>query len=139
MKVLSDIAYGDEKDIFELEILKHFRDGAQDHAGYRYVCHLVNDFTIVGPNGQHVCLVFELMGETLRSFGARFPESRIPYVAMKRFAIQLILAIDFAHGHNVIHTGRFPFHSSFISPDANIGHRYPTLQYLCEIPGSFSY
>lgn len=45
------------------------------------------------------------MGETLRSFGAWFPEDMIPYPVMRRFAIQLVLALDFAHDHNVIHTG----------------------------------
>jgi serine/threonine-protein kinase SRPK3 len=45
------------------------------------------------------------MGETLRSFGAWFFEDMIPYPVMRRFAIQLLLALDFAHEHNVIHTG----------------------------------
>ncbi|KAL2134875.1 hypothetical protein VTI74DRAFT_10601 [Chaetomium olivicolor] len=44
------------------------------------------------------------MGETMRSFGAWFKESMIPYPAMRRFTIQLLAALDFAHDHNVIHT-----------------------------------
>jgi serine/threonine-protein kinase SRPK3 len=49
--------------------------------------------------------VFELMGETMRSFGAWFRESMVPYSIMRRFTIQLLAALDFAHEHNVIHTG----------------------------------
>lgn len=45
------------------------------------------------------------MGETLRSFGAWFPEGMIPSPVLHRFAIQLVLALDFAYYHNIIHTG----------------------------------
>lgn len=74
-----------------------------------FVCHLVNDFEHKGPNGTHVCLVYELMGETLASFGAWFAHQMIPYPVMRKFTLQLIYALDFAHNRNVIHTGnRFP-------------------------------
>ncbi|KAI5459570.1 kinase-like domain-containing protein [Mariannaea sp. PMI_226] len=108
LKVLSAECYGQEKDIFEKEILAHLRDGDRDQLGYAYVCHLVDDFKHQGPNGVHVCLVFELMGETLRSFGVWFFESMLPNSVMRRFTIQLLLALDFAHLHGVIHTDLKP-------------------------------
>ncbi|KAE8347539.1 hypothetical protein BDV24DRAFT_147009 [Aspergillus arachidicola] len=86
------------------EILTHLRDGDRDQIGYDYVCHLLDNFEHHGPNGTHVCLVFELMGETLRSFGAWFAESRLPNSVMRRCTIQLLLVLDFAHEYNVIHT-----------------------------------
>ncbi|CCF41073.1 serine/threonine protein kinase [Colletotrichum higginsianum] len=104
LKVLSAECYGAEKDIFEREVLKSLRDGDRKQLGYSHVCHLVDDFEHEGPNGTHVCLVFELIGETLRSFGAWFPDSMIPNQVMRRFTIQLLLALDFAHEHKVIHT-----------------------------------
>ncbi|KAK4031604.1 serine-threonineeeee protein kinase [Parachaetomium inaequale] len=75
LKVLSAESYNVDKPIFEREILTHLRDGDRRQLGYKYVCHLVDDFEHQGPNGTHVCLVFELMGETLRTFGAWFKES----------------------------------------------------------------
>ncbi|OGM43953.1 CMGC protein kinase [Aspergillus bombycis] len=105
LKVLSAACYdGTEAPIFEREILTHLRLGDHHQLGYRHVCHLLDDFEHRGPNGIHVCLVFELMGETLRSFGAWFAESRLPNSVMRRFTIQLLLVLDFAHEHNVIHT-----------------------------------
>ncbi|KAI8712248.1 Protein kinase domain-containing protein [Fusarium sp. LHS14.1] len=104
LKVLSAICYGQGHDTFEKEILTHLRDGDRDQLGYNYVCHLIEDFEHQGPNGTHTCLVFELMGETLRSFGVWFSEHMIPPAIMHRFAIQLVLALDFAHEHDVIHT-----------------------------------
>ncbi|KAF6809113.1 serine/threonine protein kinase [Colletotrichum musicola] len=104
LKVLSAEYYGGDKDVFERDILIHLRDGDQKKLGYQHVCHLVDDFQHVGPNGTHVCLVFEVIGETLRTFGAWFPESMIPNRVMRRFTIQLLVALDFAREHNVIHT-----------------------------------
>ncbi|KAM0250022.1 hypothetical protein ACHAQJ_008791 [Trichoderma viride] len=100
LKVLSAVCY----DTFEKEILTHFRDGDRAEAGYDYICHLISEFEHQGPNGTHTCLVFELMGETLRSFGVWFEGHMIPHPVMHRFAIQLVLAVHFAHAHDVIHT-----------------------------------
>ena len=50
-------------------------------------------------------LFFELMGETLRSFGTLFREKMIPEPVMRKFIIQLLVALGFAHDHNVVHTG----------------------------------
>ena len=65
LKVLSAECYAEEQPIWEREILTHLRNGDQKQLGYAYVCHLVDDFEHQGPNGYHVCLVFELMSETL--------------------------------------------------------------------------
>lgn len=104
--MLSAECYNEDRPIFEREILTHLRNGDRRQLGYKYVCHLVGDFEHQGPNGTHVCLVFELMGETMRSFGAWFEESMIPYPIMRKFTIQLLATLDFAHDHNVIHTGK---------------------------------
>ncbi|KAI1837659.1 hypothetical protein DTO006G1_3137 [Penicillium roqueforti] len=105
LKVLSAECYdGTQAPIFERKILTHLQNGDRNQLGYNHVCHLLDDFEHHGPNGTHVCLVFELMGETLRSFGAWFIESRLPNSVMRRFTIQLLLALDFAHEHHVIHT-----------------------------------
>lgn len=108
----------------EREILKHLRAQDEEQLGYSQICHLVDDFEHKGPNGTHVCLVFELIGETLRSFGAWFPDSMIPNEVMRRITIQLLLAIHFAHNHNVIHTGMsyyFPISTFVQMPKSRLG------------------
>ncbi|KAI1427505.1 serine/threonine protein kinase [Xylaria sp. FL1777] len=104
IKVLRAECYGTEHDIYEREILTHLRSGDKTLLGYDQIAHLVDDFEHEGPNGKHVCLVFEVYGETLRSFGAWFHESMIPTDVMRRFTIQLLLALDYAHDLNIIHT-----------------------------------
>ncbi|ETR96750.1 kinase-like protein [Trichoderma reesei RUT C-30] len=104
LKVLSAICYGQGHGTFEKEILINLRHGDKSHTGYPFVCHLLDDFEHQGPNGTHVCLIFELMGETLCSFGTLFRENMIPGSVMRKFTIQLLVALDFAHDHNIIHT-----------------------------------
>jgi len=105
LKVLSAECYDQDHHIFEREILTHLRAGNRKLMGYKYVCHLVDDFELRGPNGNHVCLVLELMGEDLGSFGVWFKEFMVPTTIMRKFSLQLVAALDFAHESNVIHTG----------------------------------
>lgn len=105
LKISSAECYSTDHPVFEREILRHLRDGNTKILGHAYICHLLDDFEHQGPNGTHACLVFPLMGETLRSFGAWFKDSLVPYMTMRRFTIQLVLALDYAHDQGVIHTG----------------------------------
>ncbi|KAK4444784.1 hypothetical protein QBC34DRAFT_474301, partial [Podospora aff. communis PSN243] len=101
LKVLSAESYAEDHPILEREILKHLRDdGDKEELGYAYICHVIDDFEHHGPNVTHVCLVFELMGETLRSFGAWFRDNRLSYPVIHGFTIQLLLALDYAHANN---------------------------------------
>lgn len=69
---------GAEDGTFEKDVLIHLRRANETQPGYPYICHLVDEFEHKSPDGTHICLVFELSGETLRSFGAWFAESMIP-------------------------------------------------------------
>ncbi len=40
---------------------------ANDANGEKFVVQLLDSFTIYGPNGKHVCMVFEVMGNNLLS------------------------------------------------------------------------
>lgn len=106
LRVLSTECSTEEQPIWERETLIHLRNGDQKHLGYVSVCHLVDDFEHQGPNGIRMCLLFALMGETLRSFGAWFPESMVLNVVMRRFTIQLLFALDFDHEHGAFHTSK---------------------------------
>lgn len=106
MKVLSAECYGQEKDIFELEILRKLSKTNQDHAGAQYVSRIVDSFEHQGPNGRHICLLFKAMAESLATFKLWFPTHTLPGPLLQRFSIQLLQALDFAHKCGVIHTGR---------------------------------
>ncbi|KAK8029255.1 hypothetical protein PG991_006311 [Apiospora marii] len=97
LKVLSAECYGAGKDIYEREILRHLRYGNPMRRGYEFICHLEDEFEHEGPNGTHVCLVFQLCGESMLMYGARFKDLMIPTEVMRRITTQLLLALDYAH------------------------------------------
>ncbi|PNY25056.1 Serine/threonine-protein kinase SRPK [Tolypocladium capitatum] len=104
MKVLCADSYGCEEHIFEREILKHLRTANSKHRGYEFINHLLDDFEHDGPNGTHVCLVFEPMGETLATYPNWFSSYKLPEHIVKKFARQLLWALSYAHESDVIHT-----------------------------------
>ncbi|KAH6900574.1 kinase-like domain-containing protein [Thelonectria olida] len=105
LKILIADCYGwGDDDLYKTEVLDRLRRGDRTKLGYNYICHLLDDFVHRGPNGAHVCMVFELMGETLKAFGAWFNQGNLPEALVRRFTVQLLLALDFAHSLNIIHT-----------------------------------
>lgn len=103
--MLSAECYDGSQDIFELEVLERLRDSDPKHDGYRHIPKLVDSFNHLGPNGHHLCLVLEPMGENLSTFGTLFAKNQVPNSIMQRFGQQLLLALDYAHRSGVIHTG----------------------------------
>lgn len=106
MKVLSAECYGGTKDLFELEILKYLTKKNPDHPGWKYVATLLDFFAHTGPNGQHICLVSQVMAESFQDFGKWFPKNRIPSPVVQRFTMQLLQGLEYSHGCGVVHTGK---------------------------------
>ena len=84
LKILTAESHSVENPVFEMEILKHISTADRNHAGYNHVIHLLDNFQHSGPNGQHLCLVFQVMGETVGSLLRRCPNRQIPVVLAKK-------------------------------------------------------
>ena len=93
----------------ERDVLEMLKMSDPKHEGYHHVLELLDWFIQDGPNGQHMCLVYKAMGETLRRFQARFPRQRFPAPLMKRISRQLLLGLDYTHSCGLIHTGTFSY------------------------------
>ncbi|KAE8154411.1 kinase-like domain-containing protein [Aspergillus avenaceus] len=124
LKVLSAECYSGSNSLFELEVLKHLHDFHPEHPGCRYIPKLYESFEHVGPNGRHVRLVLEPMGETLASFGTLFENHQIPGPIIRRFTRQLLLALDHAHQSGVIHGDIQPRNIMIQIPDLAIINDY---------------
>ncbi|CAG8897677.1 unnamed protein product [Penicillium egyptiacum] len=120
LKVLSAECYDGSQDISELEVLTRLRDSDPKHDGHRHIPMLVDSFKHLGPNGHHLCLVLEPMGENLRTFGTLFAKDQVPSSIMRRFGQQLLLASDYAHRSGVIHTDIQPRNIMIQIPDLSI-------------------
>jgi serine/threonine-protein kinase SRPK3 len=107
LKILHADCYGGPHDIFELEIPKKIsKPKNQRLQGSAQVTRVLNHFEHSGPNGNHVCLVQNVLGDGLGQEAERYDHSKIPVRVMKEVVRQLLLGLDFLHRQcGIIHTG----------------------------------
>lgn len=120
VKVLTSDSYGGAKPVYELEILKHISRINPSHPGYSHTVHLLNSFVHNGPNGDHLCLVLELMGQSVAQLQQYFPNKRLPQHLGRQIARQVLHVLDWLHGScGVIHTGMLTKQQTFIKLTSN--------------------
>lgn len=62
-----------------------------------------------GPNGRHVCMLFEMLGENLLKVIERYDYKGIPISIVKNIVRQVCMGLDFLHRHcSIIHTDLKP-------------------------------
>ena len=108
LKILRSDCYNGNHDIYELEMLKHIQQKSHlsTNLGRNRVIQLLDHFHHEGASGNHVCLVFHVLGYHLGLQAAKFEQQRIPVAMMKEVARQLLQGLDFLHREcGIIHTG----------------------------------
>lgn len=79
---------------------------SQSHPGRSHVISFLDHFKHKGPNGTHVCMVFEVLGENLLGLIKRHQNKGVPMHLCKQIAKQILLGLDYMHRCcGVIHTG----------------------------------
>ncbi|XP_029456978.1 SRSF protein kinase 2-like isoform X2 [Rhinatrema bivittatum] len=73
--------------------------------GALIIIHLLDDFKLIGENGLHVCLVFELLGPSLlHVMKSRAPQD-LPLTCVKKILQQVLQGLNFLHKNcRIIHT-----------------------------------
>jgi serine/threonine-protein kinase SRPK3 len=79
-----------------------------------YIVKLLDSFAIQGPNGRHRCLVFELLGPTLRTIVKEEYRDRtnIDTQAIMRMSEQLLQGVAFIHEAKFAHGGMISYQLS---------------------------
>ncbi|KAG5421526.1 SKY1 [Candida metapsilosis] len=109
VKVVRSAKHYTETAIDEIKLLDKVTTSDIQHPGHQHVIQLLDTFTHKGPNGIHVVMVFEVLGENLLGLIRRYKHRGIPIVFVKQIAKQLLSALDFLHRKcGVIHTDLKP-------------------------------
>ncbi|EDO15132.1 hypothetical protein Kpol_413p7 [Vanderwaltozyma polyspora DSM 70294] len=73
--------------------------------GSNYILTLLDDFVHKGQNGNHIVMVFEVLGENLLALIKKYEHRGIPLIYVKQIAKQLLLGLDYMHRKcGIIHT-----------------------------------
>lgn len=78
---------------------------AQDPSAWNHVGERRGLFVHEGPYGRHPCIVFEVLGATVRDLAKVRPQQALGTAQAKTVAKQLLSALRCCHGHGIIHTG----------------------------------
>ncbi|KAI1787723.1 kinase-like protein [Ganoderma leucocontextum] len=82
---------------------------SQTHSGRSHAISFLDHFRHKGPNGTHVCMVFEVLGENLLGLIKRHQNKGVPMHLVKQIAKQILLGLDYMHRCcGVIHTDLKP-------------------------------
>lgn len=91
----------------EIKILRQISDGDPDDK--KCVVKLLDHFKHSGPNGQHVCMVFEYLGDNLLTLIKYSDYRGVPLPMVKQICFHILVGLDYLHRElSVIHTDLKP-------------------------------
>lgn len=109
LKVVRSASHYTETAIDEIKLLKKIVDANPNHPGRKYVVSLLDSFDHKGPNGTHVCMVFEVLGENLLGLIKKWHHRGIPRDLVMQIAKQVLMGLDYLHREcGIIHTDLKP-------------------------------
>lgn len=97
----------------EIEILTQCKDQAasaeERELGSDNVVRLHDHFTHQGPNGTHVCMVFDVLGDNLLTLIKRYEYLGVPLLGVKALTRAMLRGLRYLHDvKNIIHTDLKP-------------------------------
>ncbi|KAJ9086733.1 serine/threonine protein kinase, CMGC, variant 2 [Entomophthora muscae] len=108
LKIVKSASQYTDAAIDEIHLLKKVVSSNKDAPGRRHVVELLDSFEHKGPNGVHICMVFEVLGENLLNLLHCYPKG-LPISLVKRIAKQTLMALDYLHREcGIIHTDLKP-------------------------------
>ncbi|KAL2511165.1 ser/arg-rich protein kinase 4 [Abeliophyllum distichum] len=107
LKVQKSAQHYTEAAMDEITILKQIAEG--DPEDKKCVVKLLDHFKHSGPNGQHVCMVFEYLGDNLLTLIKYSDYRGIPLHMVKEICFHILVGLDYLHRHlSIIHTDLKP-------------------------------
>ncbi|RZC70604.1 hypothetical protein C5167_033735 [Papaver somniferum] len=107
LKVQKSAQHYTEAAMDEIKILKQIAEGDPDDKNC--VVKLLDNFKHSGPNGQHVCMVFEYLGDNLLTLIKYSDYKGLPLHMVKEICYHILMGLDYLHRQlSIIHTDLKP-------------------------------
>nr|XP_057909932.1 SRSF protein kinase 2-like [Doryrhamphus excisus] len=105
LKVVKSAATYRETALDEIKLLKCVRDSDPRDLNRDCVVHLIDDFRIFGVNGEHVCMVLEVLGQHVLKWIIKSNYTGLPLPCVKSIIRQVLQGLDYLHTKcKIIHT-----------------------------------
>ncbi|CAL5082899.1 unnamed protein product [Urochloa decumbens] len=89
--------------LHEIEFLSEITK--RDPSNCKCIIHLIDHFKHTGPNGQHICLVFEFLGDSLLKLVQYNRYKGIGFDRVKRICKSILVGLDYLHSElGIIHS-----------------------------------
>ncbi|KAG0325871.1 serine/threonine protein kinase, CMGC group [Dissophora globulifera] len=109
LKVVKSAAHYTETALDEIKLLERVVKANPEAPGRKYVVELLDHFKHRGPNGVHICMVFEVLGENLLNLIRRYHHRGIPLHLVQQIIYQVLMGLDYMHREcGIIHTDLKP-------------------------------
>ncbi|TDH14593.1 hypothetical protein EPR50_G00044000 [Perca flavescens] len=105
LKVVKSAQTFTETALDEIKLLKCVRDSDPKDPKREKIVHLTDDFRITGVNGEHVCMVLEVLGHQLLRWIIKSNYTGLPLPCVKSILRQVLQGLDYLHSKcKIIHT-----------------------------------
>eukprot|EP01120_Amphizonella_sp_Union-15-10_P000909 TRINITY_DN10985_c0_g1_i1.p1 TRINITY_DN10985_c0_g1~~TRINITY_DN10985_c0_g1_i1.p1 ORF type:complete len:508 (+),score=103.30 TRINITY_DN10985_c0_g1_i1:89-1612(+) len=107
LKIVKSASHYTDAALDEIKILSKIL--SEDPTGVVPCIRMQDHFTVLGPNGKHVCMVFEHLGVNLLTLIRLYENSGLPMPLVKIFTKQVLTGLAFLHEKcGIIHTDLKP-------------------------------